>query len=47
LQKYERHALLWTFDFYRPRTAWVLNGFSFHDRWQDLFGTRCVGAAGK
>jgi hypothetical protein len=47
LQKYERHALLWTFDFYRPRTAWVLNGFSFHDRWQDLFGTRCAGAAGK
>lgn len=38
LQKFERHVLLWTFIFYRPRDAWVLDAFWFDDKIQNLFG---------
>ena len=41
LQKYENHAILWFFDFYRPKDKWIVNTFSFHDRWQELFEANC------
>ncbi len=41
LQKYENHAILWFFDFYRPKDKWIVNTFSFHDRWQELFKANC------
>ncbi len=37
LQKFERHALSWTFIFYRPEAGWVLNEFWFDIRLQNLF----------
>ena len=41
MQKFEKHALIWTFDFYKPNNEWVINTFSFHDRWQKLFDSKC------
>jgi len=41
LQKFERHTLLWTFDFYKPQKSWVVNAFNFNDRWQSIFGNKC------
>jgi hypothetical protein len=41
LQKYENHAILWFFDFYRPKDKWLVNTFWFHDRWQELFKANC------
>ncbi len=38
VEKTERHALPWTFVFYRGPKGWVLNSFSWHDRLPDLFG---------
>lgn len=37
LLKHEKHALRWTFYFYKSRNGWVLNTFHFDDRIQDLF----------
>lgn len=38
IQKLERHALVWTFIFYRPRDTWMLNTFYFNDMLQEAFG---------
>lgn len=38
IEKTERHALPWTFVFYRGPKGWVLNSFSWHDRLPDIFG---------
>ncbi|GEM_PF-451358 len=40
-QKYERHTLLWQFDFYKPKDTWLVNAFSYNDKWQSLFGAKC------
>jgi hypothetical protein len=37
LAKYERHALRWSFDFYRPDDRWLLNSFWWDDSVEDLF----------
>jgi hypothetical protein len=31
LVKYERNAIIWELDFYRPRTGWNLHKFRFYD----------------
>lgn len=36
IEKTERHALPWTFYFYRTPKGWVLNSFFWHDRMPDL-----------
>lgn len=36
IEKTERHALPWSFFFYRTPTGWVLNSFTWHDRLPDL-----------
>ena len=41
LQKFEKHTMLWKAEFYKPKEAWVLNGFAFHDQWQTLFEQNC------
>ncbi len=41
VQKHEKHALLWLFDFYRPNEKWIVNAFTFHDNWQQLFEANC------
>jgi hypothetical protein len=38
IEKTERHALPWTFIFYRGPKGWVLNSFNWNDRLPDLFG---------
>jgi hypothetical protein len=37
LQKFERHALRWTFLFYRPVDRWLLNTFEWDDEVAQLF----------
>lgn len=37
LAKYERHALRWSFDFYRPDDRWLLNSFWWDDSVEELF----------
>jgi len=37
LAKYERHALRWSFDFYRPEDRWLLNSFWWDDSVEELF----------
>lgn len=37
LHKFERHAMRWTFIFYRGSTGWVLNTFYFDDNVRALF----------
>jgi len=31
LHKFEKHAIVWQFVFYRPGDAWVLNSFKYSD----------------
>ena len=31
LQKFEKHAIVWQFVFYRPTNSWILNSFKFTD----------------
>ena len=39
LQKFERHALRWTFVFYRPAgEGWLVNAVSWDDGISELFG---------
>ena len=38
IEKTERHALPWTFIFYRGSKGWVLNSFYWNDRLPELFG---------
>jgi hypothetical protein len=37
VQKFERHALRWTFLFYRPADRWLLNRFAWDENLQQLF----------
>jgi len=38
LEKFERHAMLWTFIFYRGSEGWLLDTVNFNDNLQALFG---------
>lgn len=38
IEKTQRHALPWTFVFYRGAQGWMVNSFSWNDRLPDLFG---------
>jgi hypothetical protein len=37
LQKFERHAMRWTFVFYRAKTDWVVNAVSWDDGVSQMF----------
>lgn len=37
LQKFENHALRWSFGFYRPLDGWVTNSFRFDDQIELLY----------
>ena len=37
LQKFSRHALIWTFRFYSPKNTWLLNSVNYSDKIQELF----------
>lgn len=37
IQKFEKHAMVWTFIFYNPNGKWVLNTFNFNDNFNSLF----------
>lgn len=37
LQKFERHAIRWTFIFYRGADGWSLNSFNFDENIRTLF----------
>lgn len=37
LQKFERHALYWKIDFYKPRDTWVINSIVYLDDLEPLF----------
>ena len=37
IQKFDRHALRWTFAFYKPKDSWVINEVSFDDEIDDLY----------
>ena len=37
IQKFDRHALRWTFAFYRPKGEWVINEVSFDDDVDTLY----------
>ena len=37
LQKFEKHALRWTFSYYRPKDVWLVNQFKFDDGIDGLY----------
>ena len=37
LQKFERHAVRWTFVFYKPKDRWLVNSVSWDDGVNQLF----------
>lgn len=37
LEKYERHAIVWAFTFYRPGDAWVVNSALYTDDFNAMF----------
>jgi len=37
VMKLERHAIVWTFYFYRPADAWLFNEFSIDPNFSELF----------
>lgn len=37
LQKFQNHAVVWIFVFYKPKDSWVINSVSFTDRNSLLF----------
>lgn len=37
LQKFERHAVRWTFVFYKPKEGWLVNSVSWDDGVSQLF----------
>ena len=37
LQKFDKHVLRWKFYFYKPRSGWVLNTFTFDDQIRSMF----------
>jgi len=39
IQKFEKHILSWSFDYYKPKDTWVLNSFQTADSMGVLFNT--------
>lgn len=37
LEKYERHAIVWAFTFYRPRDNWLVNSAIYTDDFSGMF----------
>ena len=37
LEKFEKHAVRWTFTFYNPRNGWIVNNLRWDDNINDLF----------
>jgi len=37
IQKFEKHIISWSFDYYKPKDAWVLNSFETADSMDVLF----------
>ena len=37
VERAERHAMSWTFYFYKTPSGWILNSFQWNDRMQNLF----------
>ena len=37
LEKYERHAIVWAFTFYRPRDSWIVNSAIYTDDFSAMF----------
>ena len=37
IQKFEKHAMVWRFIFYKPQDTWLLNTWYFDDKVQGLF----------
>ena len=37
LQKFEKHAMVWRFIFYKPKDKWLLNTWYFNDQVKPLF----------
>lgn len=37
IQKFEKHILSWSFDYYKPKDTWVLNSFETADSMEALF----------
>ena len=37
LQKFEKHAMVWHFLFYKPKNKWLLNAWYFDDNIKGLF----------
>lgn len=40
IEKTEKHALPWTFYFYKNQKGWVLNSFYWNDKLPSLFNTK-------
>ncbi len=38
--KYERHLIRWSFIFYKPYDAWILDFFNYDDSVEDLFAPK-------
>ncbi|RMI14195.1 MAG: hypothetical protein D6681_05385 [Calditrichaeota bacterium] len=37
LHKFEKHALCWSFTYYKPGDEWVMNSVNFQDKFEFLF----------
>lgn len=37
IERYQRHALVWQFTFYRPSDGWVVNSVSYSDQLEPLY----------
>ncbi len=37
IQRFEKHAMRWTFYLYRGKSGWVINTFRFDDKWPEMF----------
>ena len=37
IQRFEKHAMRWTFYVYRGKSGWVINTFRFDDKWHEMF----------
>ena len=43
LEKFERHAIRWTFIFYKPKNEWIFNNLTWDDKVRLLFPTNYGG----
>ncbi len=37
LQKFEKHAMMWSFTFYKPKDKWIINSVFAKDLFEDLY----------